>query len=71
MPKMPPPQKQTTYMGVGWEVQPLPSGGSALIFTSSAEIIVIPLDENSCRAMGAQLLAPSVAVVNGNGSGML
>jgi hypothetical protein len=71
MPKMPPPQKQTTYMGVGWEVQPLPSGGCALIFTSSAEIIVIPLDENSCRAMGAKLLAPSVAVVNGHGNGML
>jgi hypothetical protein len=71
MPKMPPPQKQTTYMGVGWEVQPLPGGGSALMFTAATEIIVIPLDENACRAMGAKLLAPSVAVVNGHGNGLL
>jgi hypothetical protein len=30
-----------------------------------------PAGENACRAMGAQLLAPSVAVVNGHGNGML
>jgi hypothetical protein len=64
-----PPQKQTTYNGVGYQVTPVPGGGAILMFATPAEVIAFPLDSAAREAIGKALLAPSVVVPNGNGSG--
>jgi hypothetical protein len=60
-----PPQKQTTYNGVAYEVQQLPGGAAALLFITATEVLAFPLDAQAREAIGRKLLAPSIVTPNG------
>lgn len=61
-----PPQKQTTYIGVGYNVVPAPDGSALLVFNTPYEAIAFPLDQAAREAIGKALLAPHVVTPNGN-----
>jgi hypothetical protein len=60
-------QEKVTYAGCAVQVNPTPDGGAVLLFILSTKVIEVPLDANAREVVGRQLLAPSVAVANGNG----
>ena len=63
-----PPQKQTTYVGVSYQVTPMPGGAALLAFTTGTEAIAFPLDPEAREAIGKALLAPHVVTPNGRPS---
>jgi hypothetical protein len=60
-------QEKVTYAGCAVQVNPTPDGGAVLLFILATKVIEVPLDANAREVVGRQLLAPSVAVPNGNG----
>jgi hypothetical protein len=62
-------QEKVTYAGCAVQVNPMPDGGAVLLFILSTKVVEVPLDANARKIVGQQLLAPSVAVANGNGNG--
>jgi hypothetical protein len=62
-------QEKVTYAGCTVQVNPAPDGGAVLLFILSTKVVEVPLDANARKIVGQQLLAPSVAVANGNGNG--
>jgi hypothetical protein len=60
-------QEKVTYAGCAVQVNPTPDGGAVLLFILATKVIEVPLDANAREVVGKQLLAPSVAVANGNG----
>jgi hypothetical protein len=60
-------QEKVTYAGCAVQVNPTPDGGAVLLFILATKVIEVPLDANAREVVGRQLLAPSVAVANGNG----
>jgi hypothetical protein len=62
-------QEKVTYAGCEVQVAPMADGGAVLLFILSTKVVEVPLDANARKIVGQQLLAPSVAVANGNGNG--
>jgi hypothetical protein len=62
-------QEKVTYAGCEVQVAPTADGGAVLLFILATKVVEVPLDAGGREKIGRKLLAPSVAVANGNGNG--